>query len=558
MEVDRSSLKTLQKLYVDFKQIGVYSAAEYLDRIDFNLTPKQVSIFLQLAKHQVFLSDLVTDFLNYLNPVDKPTAEVIIFLVLFLLNDDNLDTILECFIQMNCFYVCDLLGALADASRHLKLCQTACRHFADDYVLEQIMDPFLNKMPTIIQLGRKFLEYYEIKQAPSTKPKPFSFLEKHYRRNLVPPSNTPAIRRRFKATKVPKTTYETDKQFERKMSKLKEDNHRRAQQLIIQASQISDRLTKCKLPPQTIEKLPEVVKPKPPPVFKPVQVRGNLTTTLREASRLVKIHKDEVKKIDDLLQGGCNTEDIELLEEQLRKESEQKQLEVIEANHLKGLLSHEEAAIAKRRLIDNAKTKMEKFKEEKVEWLQALNQWKEEEELKIRTLVEKSQTIKQNAKLSEQKMIEKKQELVKALQQETRQLLEQALAERNRELSEKIDLIQEIKALHRVRCNLKEFDPTETPNLGLLCEMSIAELRERLAITRMEAQKELEEKKQNIMKRKKDHKTMIENVERMILENRKVVRAVPKKNRPEVVDSPQLVELRRKLEEKRRLREEMC
>eukprot|EP00811_Abedinium_folium_P034319 NODE_720_length_2808_cov_10.221932.p2 GENE.NODE_720_length_2808_cov_10.221932~~NODE_720_length_2808_cov_10.221932.p2 ORF type:complete len:393 (-),score=155.40 NODE_720_length_2808_cov_10.221932:468-1646(-) len=78
----------------------------------------------------------------------------------------------------------------------------------------------------------------------------------------------------------------------------------------------------------------------------------------------------------------------------------------------------------------------------------------------------------------------------------------EAVAERKRdgddqELERKRELIRQIKALEKVPADRqKVFDPTEQPTTGLLEEMSIAELRDRLKVEESRRVAELEEKRE--------------------------------------------------------------
>ena len=76
-------------------------------------------------------------------------------------------------------------------------------------------------------------------------------------------------------------------------------------------------------------------------------------------------------------------------------------------------------------------------------------------------------------------------ELTEAMQ---RRKEEEEIEQRKRE-----ELIRQIRELERIPiARTKGFDPTETSGLGLLDEMSIAELRERLEYNKMLRQQEIE------------------------------------------------------------------
>ncbi|KAH9499398.1 Cilia- and flagella-associated protein 99 [Bulinus truncatus] len=78
--------------------------------------------------------------------------------------------------------------------------------------------------------------------------------------------------------------------------------------------------------------------------------------------------------------------------------------------------------------------------------------------------------------------------------------MKQALEEAELEMRCKIELIQQIRAIESTPVNrFKPLDLTATSGAGLLGEMSIAELRERLALMKAQNKEEEEIKRDNIL-----------------------------------------------------------
>ncbi|XP_050310931.1 cilia- and flagella-associated protein 99-like [Anthonomus grandis grandis] len=553
------TLKTVAKLFEKYKKTDGKPVGDLLAQS--TLTDEEIALFLDMVKHADLLRDLTENLLEkpLLKRVDAAHAQTALFLLVFRLSPANQDTLMHYFLQMNCFYLCDLLAAITRPENHLEICRAASQHFEDVYVLERIVEPFLAKIDLLVTLGKRFLSLHEVKIPRGTRVRPFKCAGGH-RSRPKPPANTPTAVGRFRANGVPETTWRPGKQVQQGLERCKQLNRQRARELLTEAKLTPSRLTRVPQPPVAPEPPDEPFKSKPPPQVKPIEIKSTLTTTLREASRVLRQQSEEARHLEELIKGGFDPTEPEQLREQLKQQQEQQQLELIKKNHLKGLLSYEEAILAKKQLLEQNKLKMEAHKREKLALVQSFRAWQQEEREKIQSLVLKSQAIKQGARLSEMKLLERKQSSVKEQQEQTKEMLGRALMEKKQELQKKTELIQEIRAIHRVRFNLKEFDPTESSNLGLLCEMSIAELQERLAITKMNMKKELEEKRAGILRRKEEHRQMIENVRRIIGEEQRGARKRERRNRQEeeeevrARESPSVTELRRCLEEKRRMR----
>ncbi|XP_049961977.1 trichohyalin-like [Schistocerca serialis cubense] len=138
--------------------------------------------------------------------------------------------------------------------------------------------------------------------------------------------------------------------------------------------------------------------------------------------------------------------------------------------------------------------------------------------------------------------------------------------QREEELRQREALIREVRALQQVRaaCARAEAeerrrDDATTAGLGLLCEMSIAELRERLQLLREELEEELQLRQRRAREQRHDHDALLQHTQRFVQQRRSELRSAPKPQKQElkVPDTEELEALRKKLAEKRELRKKM-
>mmetsp|Transcript_99109 Transcript_99109/g.212345 ORF Transcript_99109/g.212345 Transcript_99109/m.212345 type:complete len:757 (-) Transcript_99109:76-2346(-) len=118
-------------------------------------------------------------------------------------------------------------------------------------------------------------------------------------------------------------------------------------------------------------------------------------------------------------------------------------------------------------------------------------------------LVEETIAERANAKVVMEEVVVAKAENAEQLRKEKEAEFERKKREDEHEMERKKDLIRQIRALEKVPVSrFKMFDPAEAPCQGLLEEMSLAELRERVKIMEAHNQKELEDKRERQLEKK--------------------------------------------------------
>ncbi|XP_018325850.1 cilia- and flagella-associated protein 99-like [Agrilus planipennis] len=528
--------------------------------------------FLQMMRFYSVYEGTVALYKSFhkLRQINKEHVTVLVYVIMNFFHKSSYTTIKIAFKMFSSEEVNRLLQFFTKEDNLIDIAQMACRKYENDFVLEQIMVPLTSCTSSFEwMLKERESERFEREQArvkPPTKPNPPKCATV-VKRTPAPPGNTPTLSlSTFKRSHIPRSMYNKTSKIEEKLEACKTENRENARQLYLEAQKNSfkcareltkfvSKTTAADSETQSVVPTSSVTfKHKSVPPFKPVFVKSNNTTLLREAALISKDQQKEIEKIENIVSGGFDINIAQAIEEEIRKDEEARQLQEIEKKHLKGLLTYEQSLLAKKKLLKTNKLKMEKFQEERLELLKEIERWREEEEKKIRELVEQAKSIEKGAKDAERKMIAEKRQNAALLDAENKSLLQQAYMERERELQERAQLIQELRSLQQVRIlHVKEFDPTETPNLGLLCEMSIAELKERLSIMRMELKEELENKRKRISEEKHRQQQMIESVKLYIKDARFVKLKKKKKKRIVHLElTPELIALRTKLQEARK------
>ncbi|EQC37839.1 hypothetical protein SDRG_04862 [Saprolegnia diclina VS20] len=218
---------------------------------------------------------------------------------------------------------------------------------------------------------------------------------------------------------------------------------------------------------------------------------------LRDASEFYRWQSDMIKKDD---------EDHRRQVEMRRLEMAQAQHEAIEAS-LRAKAENREVAIQMKLVArENDEKRRQEENELNQQYQQIATDIKQTREVAPREAEERVRL--ENAR--------KREELNIMLEAERQRKAEQdAIDQAQRE-----DLIRQIRALDRVhREHVAVFDPTESSNYGLLEEMSLVELRERLQMKKVQEAEWEAERREHILECKKDKeedlKSRVQNIARI-------------------------------------------
>ncbi|GFS20020.1 cilia- and flagella-associated protein 99-like [Elysia marginata] len=278
-----------------------------------------------------------------------------------------------------------------------------------------------------------------------------------------------------------------------------------------------------------------------------VPVKMTAAAIMREGLLYQKQENEVMHKLRQLEAGAYDASEFNKWQNEQRQQDLEAEIAAIEERRLLGKLSHEEAILARTNVMAKNQERVRGIKEETAVMMREFLDKKFQEEKEMKMLVENTMAGHRNAKDAKKRLTEYKQKI---------------------DMRCKMELIQQIRAMESTPVSrFKVVDLTSTSGAGLLGEMSIVELRERLALLK-EKQLEEEEEKRDIILNAKQAKAdyLSETLDRISKHRAEQTRSAAvkleerKKNQsaPTPFRNEALSELERKLQEKRaeRIREQ--
>uniref|UniRef100_H3AMX2 Cilia and flagella associated protein 99 n=2 Tax=Latimeria chalumnae TaxID=7897 RepID=H3AMX2_LATCH len=409
------------------------------------------------------------------------------------------------------------------------------------YVTEKWINPLLRWQPEVEQLLDQLNDTITNSSAlkkisKTTEPEEFN-LTKPKPRAIPVPEKIPQLE---KALLVPQSTYKTPKE-QQLLSEMKLKNRHKAEALLIKANIGQFRCANPEKSEGTKYVMAEIVKERnakmtirahkahPVPVDKSdnIPIRLNIATILREGALYQRTVEKELRKIEGLMGGAWDPDKFLERHKQIREKEMEQQLAELEKRRLEEKLSHEEAVLARQNVIQENKKKVVLKKKETEELMRQYAEQRLQEEKEVRKLIEQVAEGHKNTKQARVKLHEYKQRIVQEVTEESRGLLRQALEQAEEEMRKKFEVIQQIQAIQSVPLIRHKFvDLTQTAGHALLCEMSMLELHERLALLKEAERKEAEEKRDQILNEKQaKEQLLLDKLEQISLHRTELGRA---------------------------------
>ncbi|XP_076105059.1 cilia- and flagella-associated protein 99-like isoform X3 [Mytilus galloprovincialis] len=450
------------------------------------------------------------------------------------------------------------------------------KYYEHVFVQTSLLSPLQRWMPEIDDMLSMMKSTIDNRLKPKsragsvTETRPFNITQPRPR-SIPVPEPIPKLKKHKPA---PVTLY--DKPVELEMiQRTKEANRRRAEERLMEASRLQYACANPNKSQKTKEIISNIIyeeeskidfekhKANPTPAFlsREVPVKMNTAQILREGKLYQQREEEIIKKLENLEAGAKDASDFLKWQSEMRQKDLEGKLADIERRRLEGKLSHEEAIFARQNLIKDNKQKVQEMKEETQQMMQEFLEKKFKEEKEMRNLVEETMQGHKNTKEATKKLKDYKRKIVQEVNEESKELMKQALEEAELEMRRKMELIHQIKAMEAVPIiRQKLVDLSESAGHGLLSEMSIAELRERVSLCKA-AEKESEETRRDDILQNKEAKDQLllntlETISKHRLEQTRAAATrleTKKKSEPKKIElkDEKLTELQKRLEERK-------
>ncbi|XP_047200733.1 cilia- and flagella-associated protein 99 [Girardinichthys multiradiatus] len=382
---------------------------------------------------------------------------------------------------------------------------------------------------------------------------------------------------REKSKSVPNTTYTAPREVQI-LEKIKQQNQQKAEELLIDAKMNHFRCgnpQKSELTKRVISQINAEVDSKlkfdsfhssgipPSKKVDSCSVKLNNAAIRRREALHDRQVKEELQRIERLVQGARDPSPYLQRQREMLEKDLQEKLQTTERKRLETQISEQEVALARTRITERNQKAAQLKKEETAQLMQIYAEKRLKEEKEFRDLVQQVTEGQNNTKAAKEEIRKLKQKIVKEVSEQSQELLRQALEEQQEELCRKFKIIHEIHAIESLpRIRPSSFDDTETGGHELLSEMSLVELKERLALLRQHQQTQQEERRSHILeekqKKKQEMLETLDNIElhRRVLAKEAAERKEEKKAKQElqqqlVAQDETILALKKKLEEKK-------
>jgi len=490
-------------------------------------------VFYGCSRYQKFLKLFVTSFM-YKSPTvasrsDQSLYMVLAYMLFFRLEElgtEEFRLFVTCGVGTITAVFALLQYALNKEELEKWVKQEWCKVYDVNYVEEEV----INKLQSFADELSPVLEELEYKATGTvtsnadstclpekrrmTSPKPFNLTQPKPR--LIPEPQV--ISREVKALPVPETIHKTSlaeveaekkRRLDEEKSKVA-SKYSPAQHFNLETATRRDASTELEELTRKVEaeRMAECTfKPKPAKKYAPpaeeAVVRQNAAAVLREDALLKQKQAKEYGILKQYEQDLHDASEFHRWQNEMKEKDHREEEMRVHQRMVEMQLAREGAIEAYESEVRKKQILAAHQKEE----LQEQHEMREQEqhvELQSKQgLVKQTQEERQNTRAAEVEAQKARADHAEQIRKEKEAEFERKRREDEFEMEKRKDIIRQIRALEKVPVErFKTFDPAEQPCQGLLEEMSLAELRERLRIEQDKHAKELEEKRERQLEKK--------------------------------------------------------
>ncbi|XP_039693927.1 cilia- and flagella-associated protein 99 [Pteropus medius] len=385
------------------------------------------------------------------------------------------------------------------------------------HVKENWIDPLMRWQPDVQELINQLEQVLANQPPPSktkakvTEPKKFNLTVPRPRAIPVP-EPVPVV---AKPRPVPRSTYRLPEE-QQILEMTKRCNRRQAEELLLRANLEEMRCampraraeppeqgsTKLQLQSATrIRRTPKLT------FYRPndsVPVKLNTAAILREGALYQRQAEKELQRVDKLVDGAGDFSEFFEWQKKMQAKDREERLAAEACRRLQGKLSHEEAVLARLQVLQENKQKADQKKEETAKLMQQCAEQRLREQRSVEQLVQQVTEAQKNIKLVQMKLLQGRRQTVQEVMEESRGLLQRSAEAAEDQQRQRCQLVSQLRALETLPVRKgKLVDLTQTPGYGLEGEMSVVELRERLALRGEARRREERERRDQILRSKR-------------------------------------------------------
>ncbi|XP_053289916.1 cilia- and flagella-associated protein 99 [Pleuronectes platessa] len=424
--------------------------------------------------------------------------------------------------------------------------------------IDILMDQLALKMSCGSQVKKILIKATKPQEFCLTKPKP---------RSLPMPELIP---QQEKCKPVPNSTYRAPKEMQI-IKEIKQENHLKITELLNESNMLQFSFVNRPRSERARRVMTQVQKDldsklqfnskhsiKPPSSIKTENSSVKLNNAMKLREKALRNHKQEkeLKRVMRLAEGGGEVSSFLQWQKNMREMELHEELAKIEQRRLERHISHKEAAFPPKVIMERNRKASKLKREETAQLMREYAEKRLQEDQELRDLVQQVAEEEKNPSIAKEKLQKFKQSIVREVSEQSQALLRQALEEAQAELSRKFQTILEIRAIESLpHVRFKYFDDTETAGHELLDEMSIVELRLRLAHLKEFRQTEQHKRHEHILEVNQKKKRLDLELETEYLHTRAMAQAAAIRKEKEKKDLEQKIAQEKVLAEQKKLEE---